>query len=140
MKTLVKGVNKKIFIETKHLNILDMKVNVFNLDNNSKLISDLLLEEILGTGTYFFDLKIDVNGYYLIEISSETISSINKLRKVIRVIDNDLLEEVVKSRKMQTNKAVISEDNKTVNIFDDDGTTIIHSFDISEDKFTRTPK
>ena len=140
MKTLVKGVNKKIFIETKYLNITDMKVNVFNLDDNSKLISDLLLEEISGTGTYFFDLKIDVNGYYLIEISSETISSINKLRKVIRVINNDLLEEVVKSRKMQTNKAVISEDNKTVNIFDDDGITIIHSFDISEDKFTRTPK
>lgn len=140
MENLVKGINKKIFIETKHLNIVDMKVNVFNLDDNSKIVSDLLLEEIQGTGTYFFNLKIDVNGYYLIEISSETISQTNKIRKIIRVIDNDILEEVIKSRKMQTNKAEISQDNKTVNIYDDDGITIIHSFDVSEDKLTRTPK
>ena len=140
MENLVKGINKKIFIETKHLNITDMKVNVFNLDDNSKLVSDLLLEEIQGTGTYFFNLKININGYYLIEISSETISPVNKIRKLIRVINNDILEEVIKARKMQTNKAEISQDNKTVNIFDDDGITIIHSFDISEDKFTRTPK
>ena len=88
---------------------------------------------------YFFELKIDIVGYFLLEVSSETTSEY-KIRKVIRVTENDLLEEVVKTRKLQTNKAIVSSDNKTVNIYDDDGTAIIHSFDISADKLSRTPK
>jgi len=43
------------------------------------------------------------------------------------------------SRKMQTNKAVISEDRRRVTIFDDDGVTALVEFDISEDQLQRIP-
>ena len=139
MKTLTKGKTKKIFIETKTTNITDIKAKIFNLEDNSVLFESIPLTEIEDTCTYFFELKLDIVGYFLLEVSSETTSEY-KIRKVIRVTENDLLEEVVKTRKLQTNKAVVSSDNKTVNIYDDDGTAIIHSFDISADKLSRTPK
>jgi hypothetical protein len=47
--------------------------------------------------------------------------------------------EATKGRKMQTNKAIISGDEQTVSIYDDDGTTLLHTFDVSADKKTRTP-
>ena len=43
------------------------------------------------------------------------------------------------SRKIQTNKAVISEDRRRVTIFDDDGITALIEFDISEDQLQRIP-
>jgi hypothetical protein len=48
--------------------------------------------------------------------------------------------EASKSRKMQTNKAVISGDGRSVSIYDDDGMTLLASFDITADKLTRTPQ
>lgn len=48
-------------------------------------------------------------------------------------------EESTKSRKMQTNKAIVSGDGRTVSIYDDNGTTLLHTFDVSADKLTRTP-
>lgn len=48
--------------------------------------------------------------------------------------------ESAKGRKMQTNKAIISGDERTVQIYDDDGQTLLHSFDVSADKLTRTPQ
>lgn len=47
--------------------------------------------------------------------------------------------ESTKGRKMQTNKAIISGDERTVHIYDDDGSTLLHTFDISADKLTRVP-
>ncbi len=47
--------------------------------------------------------------------------------------------EANKARKMLTNKAVISVDKAHVTVYDDDGTTVLHEFDISADKLTRTP-
>lgn len=43
-------------------------------------------------------------------------------------------------RKMQTNKAVISGDGTTVTVYDDDGATPLHVFQVSSDKRTRTPQ
>lgn len=43
------------------------------------------------------------------------------------------------SRKMQTNKAVVSTNGRTVTLYDDDMTTLLHTFDVSTDKNTRTP-
>ena len=43
------------------------------------------------------------------------------------------------SRKIAANLAVISSDDLTVTIYDDNGTTVLYEFDISSDKRTRTP-
>lgn len=48
-------------------------------------------------------------------------------------------DESTKSRKMQTNKAIISGDGLTVDIYDDDGMTKLHTFDVTADKLQRTP-
>lgn len=47
--------------------------------------------------------------------------------------------EATKGRKMQTNKAIISGDELSVSIYDDNGTTLLHQFDVSADKKTRVP-
>ncbi len=47
--------------------------------------------------------------------------------------------EAAKGRKMQTNKAIISGDGRSVSIYEDDGTTLLHSFTVSEDQKIRTP-
>ena len=47
--------------------------------------------------------------------------------------------ESIKARQMQTNKAIISGDGRTVSIYSDDGVTLLHTFDVSADKLTRTP-
>jgi hypothetical protein len=47
--------------------------------------------------------------------------------------------ESSKGRKMQTNKAIISGDGLSVSIYDDDGSTLLHTFIVSADKNTRTP-
>ncbi len=48
--------------------------------------------------------------------------------------------ESTKARKMQTNKALISGDGQTVSIYDDDGATLLHVFNVSGDKLSRTPQ
>lgn len=48
--------------------------------------------------------------------------------------------EASKGRKMQTNKAVISGDGRSVSIYDDDGMSLLASFDIAADRLTRTPQ
>jgi len=45
--------------------------------------------------------------------------------------------EATKGRKMQTNKAVVSGDGRSVIIYEDDGITPLWLFDISADKLTR---
>lgn len=45
--------------------------------------------------------------------------------------------ELLKARRMQTNKAVISGD--TVSIYADDDVTLLHQFSVSADKNTRVP-
>jgi hypothetical protein len=47
--------------------------------------------------------------------------------------------ESTKGRKMQTNRATISGDERTVSIYDDDGMTLLHTFAVSTDKNTRQP-
>jgi hypothetical protein len=49
------------------------------------------------------------------------------------------IPDITKGRKMQTNKAIISGDGRTVSIYDDDGYTLLHTFDISPDKLSRVP-
>ena len=44
------------------------------------------------------------------------------------------------TRKHAVNKAVVSGDERTVTIYDDDGTTVLYEFDVSFDKKVRTPK
>lgn len=48
--------------------------------------------------------------------------------------------ESAKGRKMQTNKAIVSGDEQTVSIYDDDGTTLLHTFAVSADKKVREPQ
>ncbi len=55
------------------------------------------------------------------------------------VILGGYIEDVILSRKMQTNKAIIAGDRSTVDVYDDNNTTPIHHFDVSSDKLTRTP-
>ena len=43
------------------------------------------------------------------------------------------------SRKMQTNKAIISGDGLSVSLYEDDGNTLLQSFTISQDKNERIP-
>lgn len=47
--------------------------------------------------------------------------------------------EASKGRKMQTNKAVVSGDGLSVTLYEDDGTTLLHSFTVSADQKIRTP-
>lgn len=47
--------------------------------------------------------------------------------------------QAAQGRKMQTNKAIVSGDGLSVSIYDDDGTTLLHTFTVSADKRTRTP-
>jgi len=47
--------------------------------------------------------------------------------------------DIITLRKHATNKAVISVDGLTVDIYDDDGTSIIHTFNVSADKNIRIP-
>jgi len=47
--------------------------------------------------------------------------------------------EAKKARQMQTNKAVISSDERTVSIFADDGQTLLHTFEVTADKLQRAP-
>jgi len=47
--------------------------------------------------------------------------------------------ESTKSRKMQTNKAVMSSNGTSVRIYDDDGTTLLHEFEITDNRLVRTP-
>lgn len=47
--------------------------------------------------------------------------------------------ESSKSRKMQTNKAVMSSNGTSVLIYDDDGTTLLHEFEITTNRLVRTP-
>lgn len=54
------------------------------------------------------------------------------------LLDN-IRAEAKKSRQMQTNRAVISADGTFVNIYDDDLTTILHTFNVTPDKLNRTP-
>ncbi len=48
--------------------------------------------------------------------------------------------EANRARKMLTNKAVVSADKAHVTVYDDDGVTVLHEFDISADKLSRTPQ
>jgi hypothetical protein len=47
--------------------------------------------------------------------------------------------DLIEVRKHTTNKAIVSVDGLTVDIYDDDGVTIIHTFNISADKNERIP-
>jgi len=50
-----------------------------------------------------------------------------------------ILAEAKKARQMAANKAVVASDGSAVTIYDDDGTTVLHRFDISSDKLQRVP-
>lgn len=68
------------------------------------------------------------------------LSEINGMTVTLRdLIANDVLPEAVKARKLQSNRAVISPDDSLVTIYDDDGVTILHQFDVSADKRVRVP-
>lgn len=49
-------------------------------------------------------------------------------------------DEAKKVRKFASNRAVISSDRRTVTIYDDDGGTVLHVFDISTNQLERTPQ
>jgi len=51
---------------------------------------------------------------------------------------NTLIESRL-ARQFDSNKAVISNDGQLVTIYDDDGVTILHQFNVTPDKNTRTP-
>jgi len=48
--------------------------------------------------------------------------------------------EAMLARQLESNKVVISEDDLVVTIYEDDGVTILHQFDVSEDKRIRIPR
>ena len=52
----------------------------------------------------------------------------------------ELLTDVSNVRKHHTNKAVISSDEQLITIYDDDGSTILHQFDLTTDKLIRIPR
>lgn len=53
---------------------------------------------------------------------------------------NTAEEELLKTRKLQSNKAVISNNGLLVTVYNDDGITPLHVFDISADKTVRIPQ
>lgn len=48
-------------------------------------------------------------------------------------------DQAALARKIQTNKAVISADGRTVTIYDDDNTTALWTYNVSADRLQRTP-
>jgi hypothetical protein len=62
---------------------------------------------------------------------------------LLPVINNNSLIAATEStlaRKLQSNKAVISDNERLVTVYDDDGITILYQFDVSDDKYIRTPR
>ena len=55
-------------------------------------------------------------------------------------IINQTLAEATLARQHQSNKAVISNDGALVTIYADDGTTILHQFDVTDSNNVRTPR
>jgi len=56
------------------------------------------------------------------------------------ISDLTLNQTVIETRKMTTNKAVISPDDLLTTVYDDDKVTVLKRFDISADKRTRDPQ
>jgi hypothetical protein len=106
--------------------------------------------ELVNKTTANGEVSIDLSSGTLYIRSSCTAGEIT-VRGVGRLIDESgpgctvksegLLDpsEVHTIRKHTTNKAVISPDGLTVYIYDDDDTTIIHTFNVTADKKTRVP-
>lgn len=145
LERIVKGIDKPIFINTggRYVGIQDMFLRVIDLKDNSVVVNDVQLKEVLSTGVYSAVINITEVGTYFLQAYSNTISSSTTINKIIEVVAYDSLSkiesEAALSRKLQSNKAVVSADGLSVNIYDDDGITILKSYNISSDKRTRTP-
>lgn len=144
MVKIVKSLDKPIYINTygMYVGISDMRIRIIDLKNNA-IIDDILLTEIISTGVYIAIINIDILGTYLLEAYSNSISTKKTINRVIEVVEYDpvlrIEQETVITRKLQSNKAVISQDGLKVTIYDDDGVTTLKEYDISPDKLIRTP-
>lgn len=63
--------------------------------------------------------------------------SINNNTAESRLVNTE--NESKKARQFQSNAAIISQDGKYVEIYDDDGVTILHRFNVSDDRLSRFP-
>lgn len=100
---------------------------------------DAVINQIPGA----FILQTQSVAYAVTASEAQVISALtneqdSKLTAALSAAQN-ASTQAIKARKMQTNKAVVSEDGLLVTIYDDDGVTILQSFQISQDKNTRIP-
>ena len=142
MDSIIKSEVKRIFINTFYKNISDMFLKITDLSTNTIIEEGVVCKEI-NPGIYYCDIKIDETGYYFLEVNSNTISKTENIKIVIKVVPYDKIKKIEevsdKSRKMQTNKAVISDDGLLVTIYDDDGITVLHTFNVSSNQKIREP-
>lgn len=73
------------------------------------------------------------------EVVNEVVSEAVLDADTLTLLTNAYLE-AKKARQLQSNKAVISNEEKLVTIYDDDGTTILHQFDVTTDRYVRAPR
>ena len=142
MNKIINGEEKRIFVNTtKFKGITDMFLKIISLPTGNTIIDKKLFTEI-NSGVYYCDIIINENGYYLLEVISENIST-ESLKNVIEVVPYDKINKIEevsdKTRKMSTNKAVISDDGLLVTIYDDDGETVLHKFNVSVNQKIREP-
>jgi len=83
-------------------------------------------------------IEVDIN-YTPKQVEVITVEVSTGVSTADRILLEQAASEGSKGRKMQTNKAIISGDEQSVSIYDDDGNTLLHQFSVSVDKKTRTP-
>lgn len=103
------------------------------------------LTKISNSVTYDFDTQTTIDKCQL-SLSKCEIEAIAKLVWHHSINNNeakDLLQnthnEAKKARQFQSNAAIISQDGQYVEIYDDDGITILHRFNVSDDRLSRYP-
>ena len=144
MNFFYRGKEKKIMLDTenKFIGMDDIEVTISKTADNS-IVFNTVMSEIENSGVYFADVMLNSTiGYYLFKIHSDSKPDLDVF-SIAMLKERDILEIIQEDsesgRKMQTNKAVVSADGSKVEIYEDDGVTIMKEFDVSTDKRTRTP-
>ena len=92
---------------------------------------------ISTSGVSVSSVVSDLNTVQTATVVQEVVSEVLLNAETLTLITNAYTEARL-ARQLASNKAVISSDDKTVTIYDDDGTTILWQFNISDDKRIRT--
>lgn len=139
MANLIKGVSREIFLKTDFLNLTDVTIEVIKIPENTTFINENMEE--IKPGIYSKIIQIEESGLYYVSIFSLSSNQLKATEK-IRVLEYDPVLRINENteivRKLETNKAVVSEDGTKATIYEDDGVTILKEFDITDQR-VRTP-